>query len=189
MDTSSINERIVQLMNHLSVTPGVFADKIGVQRSGITHIINGRNKPSLDMINKIIDSYPDVSLEWLLKGKGQISSTSPRILNMQKNTIPSEPVIDNSLKNTLFEDNDVVKRVEVKPVEEAKYTHQDFIEVKKEIEPQKINEPTLPKNDNTTIAPPPIQYIKEIVKEKKITKVMVFYNDNTFEELSGTKNE
>ncbi|MDD4819812.1 MAG: helix-turn-helix transcriptional regulator [Flavobacteriales bacterium] len=181
MENTTLNDRIVQLMKHLDLTPATFADEIGVQRSGITHITNGRNRPSLDMISKIIDCFPDVSLEWLLKGKGQISSSAPRILNMQKNVIPSEPVIDNSLKNTLFDGDDAVKHVETKAQNnEAKYTHSDFIESeKKDIEPTTI--PTEP-----SVAETP-KFINTIKDDKKITKILVFFSDNTFEELIQNK--
>ncbi|MCH7524064.1 MAG: helix-turn-helix transcriptional regulator, partial [Bacteroidetes bacterium] len=47
-----------------------FAEKIGVQRSSISHILSGRNKPSLDFILKVLSSYPEVELYWLLNGKG-----------------------------------------------------------------------------------------------------------------------
>ncbi len=50
-----------------------FAEKLGIQRSGLSHIFGGRNKPSLDLILKILEVFPDVSPEWLLKGEGNIS--------------------------------------------------------------------------------------------------------------------
>lgn len=49
-----------------------FADKIGVQRSSISHLLSGRNKPSLDFVMKILDIFPDVNLYWVLNGKGNL---------------------------------------------------------------------------------------------------------------------
>jgi transcriptional regulator with XRE-family HTH domain len=46
-----------------------FADKIGVQRSSLSHLLSGRNKPSLDFILKILDVFPDVDLYWMINGK------------------------------------------------------------------------------------------------------------------------
>jgi hypothetical protein len=43
-----------------------------VQRSGVSHILTGRNKPSLDFISKILSSYPELDSDWLLFGKGQM---------------------------------------------------------------------------------------------------------------------
>ena len=48
----------------------MFADKIGVQRSSISHILSGRNKPSLDFILKVTNEFTDVDIYWLLNGKG-----------------------------------------------------------------------------------------------------------------------
>ncbi len=57
-----------------------FAETIGVQRSSISHIISGRNKPSLDLINKILEGFPKVSTDWLLLGKGDmyIDESNPK---------------------------------------------------------------------------------------------------------------
>lgn len=54
-------------------TVGVFADNIGVQQSTISHILNARNMPSMDLLTKIYERYPDLRLEWLLYGKGNMS--------------------------------------------------------------------------------------------------------------------
>ena len=64
----SIVERIKQLMHDNELSAAAFADTIGVQRSSISHILSERNKPSLDFILKILNAYPSVSVEWLLKG-------------------------------------------------------------------------------------------------------------------------
>ncbi|MGL4364597.1 MAG: helix-turn-helix domain-containing protein [Bacteroidales bacterium] len=67
-----MKHRIAELINHFQLTPSVFAEKINVQRSSISHIISGRNKPSYDFIEKILLTFPSVSAEWLLLGKGKI---------------------------------------------------------------------------------------------------------------------
>jgi len=48
------------------ISPSRFADEIGVQRSSISHILSGRNKPSFDIIQKIIRRYPDLGMDWFL---------------------------------------------------------------------------------------------------------------------------
>lgn len=63
-------------MEFYNESAAAFADKIGVQRSSISHILSGRNKPSLDFILKILAAYPDVELYWLLNGKGSFPVTS-----------------------------------------------------------------------------------------------------------------
>ena len=62
--------RIKKLMDHHELTASLFADKIGVQRSSISHILSGRNKPSLDFILKITTEFEDVDLQWLINGVG-----------------------------------------------------------------------------------------------------------------------
>jgi plasmid maintenance system antidote protein VapI len=62
--------RIKTVIDHYGLSVSAFADTIGVQRSSISHLLNGRNKPSLDFVLKLVDSYPEVDLYWLLQGKG-----------------------------------------------------------------------------------------------------------------------
>ncbi len=65
----NISERFKIILKKKEVTASEFSKIINVQRSSISHIINGRNKPSLEIITKICKIYPDVSLEWLIYGK------------------------------------------------------------------------------------------------------------------------
>jgi len=57
--------RLQKVMDFYGETSSSFAEKIGVQRSSISHILSGRNKPSLDFILKVLSSFPDVELYWL----------------------------------------------------------------------------------------------------------------------------
>jgi len=58
-----------------NLTASSFADRIGVQRSSISHIMSGRNKPSLDFIEKTLISFPRVDAGWLVLGKQSIPTT------------------------------------------------------------------------------------------------------------------
>ncbi len=62
--------RIKKVMDFHDLTASLFADRIGVQRSSISHILSGRNKPSLDFVLKITSEFKDVDIHWLLNGKG-----------------------------------------------------------------------------------------------------------------------
>ncbi len=62
--------RLKKILNYHQLTASLFADKIGVQRSSISHILSGRNKPSLDFILKVTNTFTDVDIYWLLNGKG-----------------------------------------------------------------------------------------------------------------------
>ena len=67
-----MQDRLLKLLRHFGFTATRFADEIGVQRSGISHILSGRNHPSHDFILKIMKRFPEINLDWLLLGKGDM---------------------------------------------------------------------------------------------------------------------
>ncbi|MDN3493723.1 helix-turn-helix domain-containing protein [Winogradskyella bathintestinalis] len=78
--SSEFTERLQKIINFYSESASSFAEKIGVQRSSISHILSGRNKPSLDFVMKVLHSYPEVDLYWLMNGKGNFPS-DPKMIN------------------------------------------------------------------------------------------------------------
>lgn len=64
-----IQERLQLVLKMHNLTPSAFADKIGVQRSNISHVLSGRNKPSLDFLEKILLNFPRVNAHWLITGE------------------------------------------------------------------------------------------------------------------------
>jgi len=66
----AMKERIIEFLRSENKSSAQLAEDIGVQPSGISHILSGRNKPSLDFIIKMLEKYPYLSTEWLLFGKG-----------------------------------------------------------------------------------------------------------------------
>jgi transcriptional regulator with XRE-family HTH domain len=66
---NEISSRITKIMEEQQLSSAAFADTIGVQRSSISHILSGRNKPSLDFVLKTIHAFPSYSADWLLFGK------------------------------------------------------------------------------------------------------------------------
>lgn len=70
INTPEFTKRLEKVMEYYGETASSFADKIGVQRSSISHILSGRNKPSLDFVLKVLAQFPEVELYWLLNGKG-----------------------------------------------------------------------------------------------------------------------
>lgn len=79
-------KRLEKLLDYYSLTASSFADKIGVQRSSMSHLLSGRNKPSLDFILKIMEVFPDVDLYWILNGKGSF----PKSENAEEPNKPLE---------------------------------------------------------------------------------------------------
>lgn len=79
----NITERLQYIMKLNNLSASAFADKIEVQRSSISHILSGRNKPSLEFIQKVLAAFPKVNSDWLLTG----------------NTVPNEPIPSNLVKS------------------------------------------------------------------------------------------
>ena len=61
-----LSEKIKLILSRKNISPSIFADEIGVQRSSISHILAGRNKPSLDIVQKIVKRFPELGLNWIL---------------------------------------------------------------------------------------------------------------------------
>lgn len=84
-------KRLEQLFEYYGLSASSFADKIQVQRSTISHLLAGRNKPSLDFILKIVEYFPEVDVLWILNGKGTfpkntlLENTTDSIFTKQEN--------------------------------------------------------------------------------------------------------
>lgn len=84
--------RIKRVMDYYQFSASSFADKIGVQRSSISHILSGRNKPSLDFVLKITSTFSEVDIHWLISGKGVF----PRTKNNQNTATPTPTIFNNT---------------------------------------------------------------------------------------------
>ncbi|PHR72911.1 MAG: transcriptional regulator [Lutibacter sp.] len=84
-------ERLKIMMSFYGLTATALAESIEIQRSSISHLLSGRNRPSLDFVLKVLEKYPEVELYWLLNGKG---------------TFPKEEKVEMATP-TLFQENDI----------------------------------------------------------------------------------
>lgn len=66
--------KVVMKVNNLSASQ--LADEIGVQRSNLSHILSGRNKPGFDFLHRLLERYPKVNAHWLITGKSQAAPTA-----------------------------------------------------------------------------------------------------------------
>jgi transcriptional regulator with XRE-family HTH domain len=66
------SERIAAVMRHYNLQAKDLADLCGVQRTAITHILNGRNRPSVGFLSQLSDAFPELNTRWLLHGRGHI---------------------------------------------------------------------------------------------------------------------
>lgn len=69
LNTNAIVERIEEIRSNHQLSAAAFASEIGVQRSAISHILSGRNKPSLEFLMKVYEAFDEVALEWLILGR------------------------------------------------------------------------------------------------------------------------
>ena len=97
------SNRLLEILRKKELSASQFAERIGVQRSSVSHVLSGRNKPSLDFIIKISNTFTDISLKWLIHGeKSEIS------INNKKNDISSSEssekinLEDKELKEIIF---------------------------------------------------------------------------------------
>ena len=111
INTEDFIKRLHKVMDYYGESASSFAEKIGVQRSSISHILSGRNKPSLDFVLKVLSAFPEVDLYWLFNGKGQFpSENKPEKINSptKKEIIP--PTTNHIIKSEM-KDNKTIERI------------------------------------------------------------------------------
>ena len=96
VNTDEFVRRLERILNYYSLSAAAFADKIQVQRSSISHLLTGRNKPSLEFVLKVVKTFPEVNLYWLLNGKGnfpQKTNVTPTLIEKTdaRSETPSRP--------------------------------------------------------------------------------------------------
>ena len=121
-----MKDRILEFLKAENKSSAVFAEEIGVQPSSISHILSGRNNPSLDFILKMLKRYPYLSTDWILFGKGTIySDPDQQSLFNSAETAPSV-----NAENKQFEFiNDSSAEISV-PTDSDKPLQADFLAVK-----------------------------------------------------------
>lgn len=160
-------ERLKLYMEKHGLLPSQFADTLGMPRSSFSQLMSGRSKSISDAtIGKIHSAFPDLSIQWLLFGEGEmeVATTTNK---WQQQPLPQQPSSSNNHQAQLsfFDENAIFPTDEQ---EETKY-EQDF-EVEKKVAPAEIEvlHRSMVVESNKT-------------PQRKITKIMVFYSDNTFE--------
>ncbi len=114
VNTDDFIKRLEILFDYYTISSSSFADKIGVQRSSLSHLLSGRNKPSLDLILKIIAVFPEVDLYWILNGKGNF----PKNNNSENKITETKKTETSTLFNFPTEDIEELKKVKKSDIEE-----------------------------------------------------------------------
>lgn len=147
-----MKDRILAFLQSENKSYAQFADEIGVQPSGISHILSGRNNPSLDFVIKMLHRYPSLSADWLLFGKGSMY----RYI--------SQP--------TLFDDSAPAAI----PEDEMSIRDQEFLMNNTRSEPENFNQ------GQENIQPSSPEGARHDSGGRKTERVIIFYTDKTFTE-------
>lgn len=170
-----MNERLRKLLESEQLSSSAFADIIGVQRSSISHLLAGRNKPSYDFLIKTLEAFPGLRADWLLLGEGSMYkddfNPSGSVLSGGKSRDrtgdenPGNTVVErdsstdfNKKESNLFSQSDVFK-----DVNKEKNSESDPVTGKNRLD-----------NDLNVSQP-------EKSRDKHIQRVMIFYSDHTFQ--------
>lgn len=154
-----IKDRIKLIMEKEGLPYSIFSEQIGVQQSTLSHIINGRNKPSLDVVMKIHQRYPNIDLEWLIYGKENTAVIEDfSRVNKDTNDYPS-----------LFTQNTAINPIE--STSGSEYRRETGLE-----------------STQNTSKDPIRQEIKYIERpSRKITEIRIYFDDNTYETFKNQK--
>lgn len=201
--------RILQILKEENLTASQFADVIDVQRSSMSHILSGRNNPSLDFVHKILKAFPKISTDWLMFGTGtmynQKDETAPNLNVNAPIEAPNTPVKTSSPMETLDLFGDFTPQptniepviavepvvADPTPVQNVVLKEEDAIPYIKNTEAesyiQKQPEITRPESNISSLPKetPEISQSREIIKrasmeDKEIDRIVIFYSDNTF---------
>ena len=166
-----LNSRVQKIINYSELSSSEFADEIGVQRSNISHVLYGRNKPSLDFLMKIKDRFPEIQWEWLIEGKGAMifseneAASTPSSYSLEESKInDDEPIITGlfSIPSEEIEENTKQEEVKSEISEPIQY---NIVE----------NTPEISENKNISETETPTE------KGNNIKKIVFFYENGKFE--------
>jgi len=157
-----MKDRIKEIIKYTGLNSASFADELGIQKSSISHIVNGRNNPSVDFIMKLTNRYPEINSRWLISGEGEMISG-------ENKTISSSALSSDS--GDLFSGNYNIQ----KTVVPSKPQKVDTI----------INQAEKPDNKDVLTKLESDKVSEISTKEKIIEKVLIFYTDGTFKEFSS----
>ena len=73
----NIKDRLAHILRAKNLTASQFADLMEIQPSNVSHLLNGRNKPSLDFLTKLKEVFPEYSFDWIILGKKPITINEP----------------------------------------------------------------------------------------------------------------
>ncbi|MBQ5974576.1 MAG: helix-turn-helix transcriptional regulator [Bacteroidales bacterium] len=205
-------DRINLLLKAKNITARQFAEEIGIQPSGISHILSGRNNPSLDFVLKVMKRWPEINISWLMFGKGEMYVSPSEILQttVQPQAINQETAESQPVEYDLFSqpsltaeeqasqnDNNSVLKYKMQQSGKQEVSSSDMNTPlphiptdnpaeKQSVVTQKVvknNEP--PKADEISTKDPDkvdVPVQVNVMTKKRIQKIVVLYDDHSFAE-------
>jgi len=169
-----MKDRITQFLSSEGISPAEFADKIGVQRSSVSHVLNGRNYPSASFIQKMLGSYNTLNPRWLLLGEGMMSdvkSAPAKPPNLFQ--FPAEP-------EALKQPQESVKS-EAQPIKEIFNQHSDNLKDKSSLTTDSNRSAEL------NLAQTMSDIVSASVDNKEVERIVLFFKDKTFTAYTPSK--
>lgn len=152
-----MKERLIQLLDLEQLSPSKFADIIGVQRSSISHVISGRNKPSFDFLQKTLKAFPGLNASWLMLGEGTMYEQMGR--NVSDNLFDSSTEAETASEAHISSSDEQV--AEISAAESDMESIEPTDEQDKRKQEEELKGPLA-------------------AGKKRIVQVMVIYDDDTF---------
>lgn len=191
--------RINLLLQAKNITARQFAEEIGIQPSGMSHILSGRNNPSLDFVMKVIRRWPEVNINWLMFGKGEmfvsqpVTQLSSAPLVQESRPVVPPPVAMQEPATPSAAQEQTNSSPEMSLFEPDLFTQSETPQTTVSEEPlpvTPIEEPVAPQtppmaqlNENRPeVAARPSAPVQPNLPHKKAVKIIVLYDDHTFSE-------
>ena len=172
-------DRIELLMKSYNLSPSQFADKTGIQRASVSHILSGRNKPSLEVMLKIYEAFPGLSMEWLMAGLGDGPSANAPV--EKEETV--QPVAG------LFGAFEDIAETEPSSYPVVNDVVADVVTRRNKVEKPRREEMSAQQTErNVRRASQARTAVQQAVVQRKIKEIRIFYTDGTYETLVPEKN-
>lgn len=124
VNTSNFSKRLQKIIDFYGVTATTFSENLAFNRSTISHLLAGRNKPSLEFVMKVLQTYPEIDLYWLLYGKGSFPTPITKVSAKIKASNIQEKIPGVEAKNSIFE-NSVLKNSNTSAIERIILCYKD----------------------------------------------------------------
>ena len=163
-------KRIALILQTQNLTVSQFADRIGVQRSALSHVLGGRNNPSLDFVTKILRTFPEIRSQWLLFGEGKMYDAMADVRPAEEAAVAMPPEVVETPPAAVAEASlEVVATPPAAVAEMPPMAASETVET--------APEPEMPLPEMSGFAP--VQ-----AEDSRLVKVVFFYSDGRFEEYA-----